>query len=125
MKKILFIIAILISSGCMAQSYKVGKVDADGKLTLTADANKCRTILNQCSSKQNTLPLQANDFSFTRLHRGQICLTGYEKDASGKIIRGVRIQCTQDDENNLIIVKNNFTENITGKTFDATSDQNN
>lgn len=124
MKNILFIIVILMSSPCFAQSYKVGKIDADGNPTLSADANKCSDILNQVSAHHGMKQGHATDFSFTKLSHGQICLTGYEKDASGNIIRGVRVQCSQDDETNLIVFKNSFSENISGKPFNAAANQN-
>ena len=117
MKNILILIGILISTSAMSQSYNVGKIDADGKITLSIEQNKGCSILNQMAMKKNFSAMVINEVSFTRLNRGQICLTGYEKDAFGKIINGIRIQCTQDDENNLIVISSNFSESISGKAF--------
>ena len=123
MKNFLFIIGIVITSACQAQSLTVGKIDADGKVSLTMEHNQCCIVLTQFSER-NGMPVQVNDISFTRLSRGQICLTGYEKNAAGKIDSGIRIQCSQDDENNLIVDKTNYSERIAGKSFDDLAAQN-
>jgi spore coat protein U-like protein len=124
MKNFLFIIGIVIASACQAQSLTVGKIDADGNVSLGMENSQGCTVLTQFSSQRNGAPVHVNDVSFTRLSHGQICLTGYEKDATGKIVSGIRIQCSQDDENNLILDNTNYSERIAGKSFDNLAAQN-
>jgi hypothetical protein len=115
---ILSAIAFTISMGiASAQSNIVGRIDNDGVVHMNVDKNKAVEVIGQATAGKISQEIQISDVSFSRMALGEICLTGYEKDRNGKVVKGVRIQCYQDDANNLIIKPGNKIENIFGRPF--------
>lgn len=104
-----------------AQRMIVGRIDADGKLIMTTKQDEARQLMQQVSNQRMSMSININDISFTRLNMGQVCITGYEKAPDGKIVRGIRIQCAQDDENNLIVSRQSYCQKTIGKTFAETA----
>lgn len=120
MKKYLFILTstFLFSAGLThAQSNIVGRIDNDGIVHMTVERQKAKEVLTQATTSRTSQPIQVSEISFSKMAMGEICLTGYEKDANGKVVKGVRIQCYQDDANNLIVIPENKIENIFGRPF--------
>jgi hypothetical protein len=118
MKTILSLVLMMsIAAIGYSQSIKVGRLDNDGNAILTMEQNACSAMIKQLSSRNNAEMVNVTDISFTQLPRGQFCITGYEKDNNGRILKGFRIACSQDDENNLIVNQNNFSARVAGKAF--------
>ncbi|MBS1764903.1 MAG: hypothetical protein JSS90_08070 [Bacteroidetes bacterium] len=118
---IIFVFTVLTTIS-FAQSQIVGKVDADGVPHFSASKNDCITELKKAASAKGAFAaMQMNDVSFTQMPQGQYCLTTYEKDAKGNTLRGLRIECKQDDDNNLIITSQSKIETVTGKSFKSST----
>ena len=118
MKKLILISAIVftMSAGVsMAQSNIVGKIDNDGNIHMLVEKNKAGEVLSQTTGSRSTTGF--SEVTFSKMAMGEVCLTGYEKDANGKVVSGVRIQCYQDDANNLIVKPENKIERIFGRPF--------
>ena len=120
MKKSLLIasISLAISANCAwAQSEKVGKLSQDGNLTMTVNENQGKNILKQLSLPTEAQPFQATEVLFTQMDDGSYSLTGYRKTPSGNIIKGFRVRCIQDDEDNLIVAPGFKWERVIGRPF--------
>ena len=115
----------LLSVASYSQSKIIGRVDADGNTILLASKQDCTTKIAAAGDKKSKMNVSVSEVLFTRLNKGQICLTGYEKDATGKITKGVRIECSLDDDNNLIIHDNSKIETISGRAFSSPATQSN
>ncbi len=101
-----------------AQSRIIGKVDADGVAQFTAAKQDCQDEIKKAAASKGTFStIKIQELKFSQMATGQYCLTAYEKDAAGKIARGVRVECKQDDDNNLIITPKSRIETTTGKAF--------
>ncbi len=124
MNKILLISAFaftLMTGAAMAQSTIVGHLDNDGIAHMTVQASEATEVLNSAVNARTAQPTPLTDVTFSRMAKGEICLTGYQKDSQGNIVSGVRIQCYQDDANNLIVKPENKTERIYGRKFASTT----
>jgi len=120
MKKLILTssIAILFSANIAhAQNAKIGILNPDGNFELTIDQQNGKNILKQYSLPTEAQPFEATDVSITQMNNGTYSLTGYLKNPGGHIVKGFRIQCIQDDENNLILKPGNKRERVTGKPF--------
>ncbi len=118
MKKITALFTIMLFSVmAFSQSKIVGRIDVDGNTILTASKQECSDKINAASSKKSSKSLTVSEVTFTRMPLGQVCLTGYEKDQSGNVISGVRIECKTDDDRNLIITPASKVETVTGRAF--------
>lgn len=118
---ILCILFSTFTSFTFAQSQIIGKVDADGVPHLSASKTECISELKKASvSKASFSSMNMQDVTISQMPKGQYCLTAYEKDESGKTLRGIRIECKQDDDNNLIITSQSKVETISGKKFTST-----
>lgn len=124
MKKSILFIAFaltLITGVSFAQSNVVGKIDNDGNVHMLVEKSKAVEVLTQVNNGRTSQPINVSEVSFSKMSMGEICLTGYEKDANGKVISGMRIQCHQDDANNLIVKPENKIERIYGRPFASTT----
>ncbi|MBL0343392.1 MAG: hypothetical protein IPP71_22555 [Bacteroidetes bacterium] len=124
MKKFLLLsgIAISMSIGVSyAQSNIVGKIDNDGQVHMLVEKIQATEVLKQVASSREAQPMNITEVSFSKMALGEICLTGYEKDSNGKVTKGIRIQCYQDDANNLIVKPENKIERIYGRPFASTT----
>jgi len=100
-----------------AQSNVIGYINADGIYELSIAQSQGKNILKQHSIPTEAQPFEATDISITQMEDGTLCLTGYLKNPGGHIVKGFRIQCIQDDENNLIVKPGNKRERVIGKPF--------
>lgn len=100
-----------------AQSDKIGFLNNDGNFELTVDQAEGKNILKQHSLPSEAIPFEATDISITRMSDGTYSLTGYFRNPGGHIVKGFRIQCSQDDANNLIVMPGNKRERVIGKPF--------
>lgn len=118
MKKVIFSLFFVIAAFAVKAQTIIGKVDADGVPKFTAAIADCKSELQKVSSSKGTFStMKLQDITFSQMSKGQYCLTAYEKDAMGKVARGIRVECKQDDENNLIITPTSKVETTTGKAF--------
>jgi|SRR5690606_7406949 len=121
-KTLVLMMFSVLSTAVFAQSQIIGKVDADGVPHLSASKTDCISELKKVAATKGTFAsMKMNDVSFTQMPHGQYCLTSYEKDASGKTLRGIRIECKQDDDNNLILTSKSKVETVTGKSFTSST----
>lgn len=107
----------LMSLTAMAQSEIIGKVDYDGNIQLTVSENHGKSVLRGLSLPTEPHPFQATEVLVTAMADGTYSLTGYIRNPAGIIVKGFRVQCDQDDANNLIVKPGNKRERITGKPF--------
>ena len=124
MKKPILLIAFiftLFTSASFAQSNIVGRVDNDGNVHLLVEKLKATEVLTQVNNARTSQPINISEVTFSKMSMGEICLTGYEKDAQGKVVTGMRVQCYQDDANNLIVKPDSKTERIYGRPFAGTT----
>lgn len=105
------------TSTAFCQSKVIGKVDPDGIPHFTTSKTECTDQLKNVSASKGSFTLNVQEVTITQMPKGQFCLTGYEKDITGKISKGIRVECKQDDDNNLIITDKSKTETITGRGF--------
>jgi hypothetical protein len=120
MKKIITSIALFSlfsTTVAIAQSDKVGYINEDGVFVMTVPEVQGKNILKQLSIPTEAQPFNATEVMLTVMDDGSISLTGYSKTPSGNIIKGFRVQCFQDDENNLIVAPGHKRERIVGKPF--------
>ena len=118
MKKIIFSLFFVIAAFAVKAQTIIGKVDVDGIPQFTAAISDCKSELQKISSNKGSFAsIKLQDITFAKMSKGQYCLTAYEKDATGKVARGIRVECKQDDENNLIITPASNVETTTGKAF--------
>jgi len=120
MKKLLIALSSIFLFGLQsasAQSDKVGQLDHDGNFVLTVPQNQGKNILRQHSLPTEASPFEATDITITEMTDGTLSLTGYLKNPGGHIVKGFRIQCSQDDENNLIVKPGNKRERVIGRPF--------
>ena len=118
MKKIIFSLFFVIAAFAVKAQTIIGKVDVDGVPQFTAAIADCKNELQKISSNKGAFAsIKLQDITFSQMSKGQYCLTAYEKDATGKVARGIRVECKQDDENNLIITPASNVETTTGKAF--------
>jgi hypothetical protein len=120
MKKLLLLSTIIVTLSMYrvnAQSHIIGKIDADGNSSISVLDQQAKNILESVSNFTEPQPFQPTDITLSTMPQGEICLTGYIKNPVGKIIRGFRIVCIQDDENNLIVKPGSHVERINGRQF--------
>lgn len=120
MKKLF--LACIIATFCslnmaQAQSHKIGRIDKDGIYGITLKADQVKTIIENISQVSEPMAFRPTDISLTATTLGEICLTGYIKGPTGNIIKGFRIICMQDDENNLIVQPGSRVERVNGRSF--------
>lgn len=122
MKKPVLISALaclLSASGAFAQDI-IGRIDNDGIYHMTVEKGQAKNILKSVFVQKGEQALNPTEILLTTMPLGQVCLTGYERDSNGKVTKGYRIMCKQDDANNLIVVPENKTEKIFGRPFAET-----
>ena len=120
MKKLLFLSSILVTlylNRANAQSHIIGAVDQDGVYSISLIDQQAKDVLESVSNFTEPQPFQPTEITLTTMPQGEICLTGYIRNPVGKIIRGFRIMCIQDDENNLIVKPGSRIERINGRQF--------
>jgi type 1 fimbria pilin len=100
-----------------AQNDKVGRLNQDGQFNLTVPEAQGKNVLKQHSIHTENSPFEATDISITQVADGTLYLTGYLKNPGGQIVKGFRIQCSQDDDNNLIVKPGNNRERVVGHQF--------
>jgi hypothetical protein len=114
---ILGTVCSLLSVSAMAQSEIIGKVDYDGNIQLTVGENKGKRVLRDLSLPTEQHVFEATELLITTMEDGTYSLTGYIRNPAGFIVKGFRVQCDQDDANNLIVKPGNKRERVTGKPF--------
>ncbi|HQO87349.1 MAG TPA: hypothetical protein PKX84_06830 [Bacteroidia bacterium] len=118
MKKVIFSLFFVIAALAVKAQTIIGKVDVDGVPQFTAAIADCKSELQKVTSSKGTFStMKLQDITFSQMSKGQYCLTAYEKDAMGKVARGIRVECKQDDENNLIITPASKVETTTNRAF--------
>lgn len=108
---------LLSTDSLQAQSTTIGNVDNDGNTTLTIDMPAARQLLWNLSLPTEAQPFSATEVLITDMADGTYSFTGYIKNPVGKVVRGFRVQCNQDDANSLIVQPGNKRERITGRPF--------
>ena len=117
-KKLMFMIAGLMLAATLSNAQAiVGRIDNDGVTHMTVEKGQAKEVLKNVATQKGEQQLNPVEITFTTMPLGQICLTGYEKDKNGNIIKGYRIMCKQDDANNLIVVPESKSEKVFGRPF--------
>jgi hypothetical protein len=101
----------------LAQDDIIRQIDLKGTASLSVNQTTGKQVLRKHSIPTEPQPFEATEILITSMPGGEFCLTGYKKNPHGMIIKGFRIVCYQDDENNLVVKPRARRERVTGQPF--------